>query len=347
MRRTTASPALVALSLVTGAVSQDSLSSKPGLAYIDTHEDDIDLLLSAKSSISWYYTWSLYASPEINATVPFVPLVHGLSDVSSLDSINDLPATSRYLLTVSNSRALIPGMSLTAYFNEPDGTTSSGGSSISPSDAAQAYIDSIVPLRTSSSRTWKISHPSVTGSDQGLAWLREFNSACWNIDPNNGCPADFIAMHWYGDFAGLASWLGTLREYYTTDSSSGAVDPDNMKYWFTEMALPQQSEDDTASMMNQSMNYLDGLDYVQAYAWYGAFRKGASADSFTGDNVALFNKKGALTDVGAMYLGGKKEGFKAGMTGSASAGLGRSGSGCGLIVFAAVATAFTVFMNLW
>lgn len=187
----------------------------------------------------------------------------------------------------------------------------------------------------------------MTGSDQGLTWLREFNAACWDIDPSNGCPTDFIAMHWYGNFAGLASWLGTLKDYYETDSSSGAVDTDSMKYWFTEMALPQQSEDDTAAMMNESMTYLDGLDYVQAYAWYGAFRKGASADSYTGDNVALFNKKGALTDVGAIYLGGKEEGFKAGMTGSASAVLGGSGSVGGLMVFAVIATAFTVSMNLW
>lgn len=154
-------------------------------------------------------------------------------------------------------------------------------------------------------------------------------------------------MHWYGDFAGLASWLGTLREYYVTNSSSGAVDPDDMKFWFTEMALPQQSEDDTVAMMNQSMAYLDGLDYVEAYAWFGAFRKGASADSYTGDNVALFNKKGALTDVGAMYLGGKEEGFKAGMKGSASAGFGGSGSVCGFMGLVVIATAFTVSMNLW
>ncbi|ROV87205.1 hypothetical protein VSDG_09941 [Cytospora chrysosperma] len=332
MRRSTTSPALVALSLVATVVSQDSaLSSKPGLAYIDTHEADIDLLLSAKSSISWYYTWSLYASTDINSTIPFVPLVHGLSDASSLSAIDNLPATSTHLLT----------------FNEPDGTTSSGGSSISPSDAAQAYISDIVPLRTSSSRSWKISHPSVTGSDEGLDWLRQFNAACWEIDSSNGCPTDFIAMHWYGDFAGLASWLGTLREYYVTNSSSGAVDPDDMKFWFTEMALPQQSEDDTVAMMNQSMAYLDGLDYVEAYAWFGAFRKGASADSYTGDNVALFNKKGALTDVGAMYLGGKEEGFKAGMKDSASAGFGGSGSVCGFMGLAVIATAFTVSMNLW
>ncbi|ROW17418.1 hypothetical protein VPNG_00847 [Cytospora leucostoma] len=329
MRRSRASSALWASILVTGVISQESaLSTKRGLAYISgSNEHDIDLLLSGKSYISWYYTWSLYASADINDSIPFVPLVHGLDEASAVNSIDDLPATSTQLLT----------------FNEPDGTTSSGGSSISPSDAAQSYINNIVPLRTSSSRSWKISHPCVTGSDSGLAWLREFISSCWAIDPENGCPTDFVALHWYGDFAGMASWLGTLREFYVTNSSNGAVDADSLQFWITEMALPQQSEDATVSMMNQSITYLDGLDYVQAYAWYGAFREDTSADSWTGDNVAYFTKKGALTDVGALYLGGKKEGFKAGMTGGATA------TGCGSLRFsilAVLATTFTVAMNM-
>lgn len=185
----------------------------------------------------------------------------------------------------------------------------------------------------------------MTGSDQGLTWLREFTAACWAIDPSSGCPADFVAMHWYGDFAGLASWLGTLKAYYEGDALSGVAE--GVSYWLTEVSLPQESGDDTVAMLNESMVYLDGLEYVEAYAWYGAFRRGASADSYTGDNVALFDKKGALTDVGAMYLGGKEEGFKAGMTGSASGGLVGRGSGCGFVVFVAAATVFAVSLNLW
>lgn len=105
MRQATANQALWALGLVTGVVCQEStLSSKQGLAYIsDSHEGDIDLILSAKSEISWYYTWSIYTSADINSTLPFVPLVHGLSDAASLDSIDDLPTTSTHILTVSTS----------------------------------------------------------------------------------------------------------------------------------------------------------------------------------------------------------------------------------------------------
>lgn len=338
MKRTTATSALRASILfLSFAISQaTNSSSKRGLAYIgDSNQGDINLLLSPDSRISWYYTWSANQVPDVNSTLAFVPLIHGVDDASSSDvqgAISALPATSTHLLA----------------FNEPDGTTSSGGSSISPSDAAQAYIDHIVPLRTSSSRSWNISHPSVTGSGNGLDWLRDFNSACWDIDPDNGCPTDFVALHWYGNFEGLASWIGTMREYYTNSSSSGAVDPDNLKFWITEMALPQQDEDDTVAMMNQSLSYLDGLDYVESYSWFGAFRKDNDVNGWVGDNVALFDDDGGLTDAGALYLGGEAAGFEEGMKGSAS-GLGGSGSGSGLLrasLLAVFAAAMTTVVNL-
>lgn len=337
MKRTTATSALGASILfLPFAVSQASGSaSKRGLAYIgDSHEGDINLLLSPNSRISWYYTWSANQVPNVNSTLTFVPLIHGLDDASSPDvqgAISALPATSTHLLA----------------FNEPDGTTSSGGSSISPSDAARAYIDDIVPLRTTSPRSWNISHPSVTGSGNGLDWLRDFNDACWDIDPDNGCPTDFVALHWYGNFEGLASWIGTMREYYTNTSNSGAVDPDNLKFWITEMALPQQDEDDTVAMMNQSLAYLDGLDYVESYSWFGAFRQDNDVNGWVGDNVALFDDDGGLTDAGALYLGGEAAGFEEGMKGSAS-GLGGSGSGSGLLrasLLAVAVAAMTTMVN--
>lgn len=307
MRRTT-NPARRALGIIpyiTAAVSQTTtLASKRGLAYLgDTHASDNNLLYSANSAIDWYYNWS--PNPIAGISLPFVPLIHGLDDAASstvMDTIANLPSTSTHLLS----------------FNEPDGTTSSGGSAISPSDAAQAYINDLVPLRTADTRTWNISHPATTGSSAGLAWLQEFNASCWTLAPDTGCPTDFVALHWYGDFAGLASWLGTLRDFYVGNTSAGATSED-LKFWITEMALPQEDEDATVAMMNESLTYLDGLDYVEGYAWFGVDRKGGSWDSYTGENVAVFNGKGALTDVGALYLGGQEDGFKAGMTGGGDA----------------------------
>ncbi|KAH6975432.1 glycosyl hydrolase catalytic core-domain-containing protein [Ilyonectria sp. MPI-CAGE-AT-0026] len=279
------------LSLVYGVSNS---SSKRGLAYHgDDHASDTEILLSENSTISWYYTWSLWPSDAINDTVPFVPLIHGLDDASDselVSRLDNLPASSTRLLS----------------FNEPDGETDTGGSSISAKDAAKSYMSNIAPLRKSTSsrsRKWDISYPSVTGSTRGLEWLRSFNDTCFDIS-DDGCPMDFVAVHWYGDYAGLVSWLGTLREFYNETY------PD-VSYWITEMALPKQDEEQTLAMMNDSLRYLDNLDYIQGYAWFGAFRAD-EANGWTGDSVSLFDDKGGLTELGVLYLGGEESGFEQG-----------------------------------
>lgn len=268
------------------------LPTKRGLAFHgDEHKGDNELLLSENSTISWYYTWSLWPSQYIGQSIPFVPLIHGVDDASDSElksRLNNLPSSSTHILA----------------FNEPDGELDTGGSSISPSDAAEAYLEFIAPLRDDS-RKWLISYPSVTGSSRGLDWLRDFNESCYEID-DNGCPMDFVAVHWYGDFPGLASWLGTLQDFYNESFPEA-------EYWITEMALPQQDGEATLAMMNESLRYLDELDSVAAYAWFGAFRSD-EANEWTGDEVSLFDGDGDLTELGALYLGGEERGFEEGMS---------------------------------
>ncbi|KAF9878439.1 hypothetical protein CkaCkLH20_03931 [Colletotrichum karsti] len=300
----------------TSAIAQSDLSSKRGLAYQgDDHEADAQILTSEKSLISWYYTWSTWPAQKLNNSIAFVPLIHGVDEAedSTLKSrLNNLPESSTRLLA----------------FNEPDGDTGSGGSSIDPEDAAKAYIEHIVPLRDSDSRKWEISHPVVTGSPQGLEWLRKFNESCYDID-DNGCPADFVAVHWYGDAVGLQNWLGSLRDFYNETSS-------DLKFWVTEMALPQQDSDATLAMMNQSLTFLDDADYVEGYAWFGAFRKD-EANGWTGKSVSLFDGDGGLTELGALYLGGDERGFEEGQKGEGS--FASSLTPTGLLLWVAMLTA--------
>ncbi|KAH9240135.1 glycoside hydrolase family 128 protein [Colletotrichum gloeosporioides 23] len=315
MRRTT--QALLVSLAASSAFAQSDISSKRGLAYKgDDHASDNQLLTSEKSLISWYYTWSTWPATNLNNSIPFVPLIHGIDEAedSSLTTrLNNLPSSSTHLLT----------------FNEPDGTTGSGGSSIDPEDAAKAYIEHILPLRDSDSRKWNISHPVVTGSPQGLEWLRKFNESCYDID-DNGCPTDFIAVHWYGDYVGLQNWLGSLRDFYNETSP-------NLKYWITEMALPQQDTDATFAMMNLSLSFLDDADYVDGYAWFGAFRKD-EANAWTGNKVSLFDDDGGLTELGAYYLGGDERGFEEGQKGNFASSLSPTRMLLWSAILAAVAT---------
>ncbi|KAF2845215.1 glycoside hydrolase family 128 protein [Plenodomus tracheiphilus IPT5] len=290
--------------LISTTLAQDS---KRGFAFIgDTHASD-NRLLSIESPLTWYYNWSPYPNNNLitSGSLEFVPMIHGIDatqDSRTEAVIKSLPSSSGHLLT----------------FNEPDGTTSSGGSSISPEDAARAYIDYVVPFRSGNSggRNWKVSHPSTTGSGNGLEWLRSFNESCYEIDQENGCLADFVAAHWYGGFPGLAGWLGTLDEFYNTNSTRN----EPVKIWVTELGLPQQDAEATVAMMNQTLPYLDNLAYVERYAWFGAFRVD-DANEWTGDGVALFDDDGGLTDLGALYMGNGYERGQKGEGGSAASGL--------------------------
>ncbi|KAK8038101.1 hypothetical protein PG994_014868 [Apiospora phragmitis] len=278
------------LPLVDADNKENKAQSKRGLAYQnDAHKADNKLLFSPESPVAWYYTWSLWPTPEVHDTraVEFLPLVHSTDDVADGDDfrqrLDGLPDSSTHLLT----------------FNEPDGDMGSGGSAIEPEDAARAYLDRLAPLRAGAGgRSWNVSHPSVTGSPRGLDWLRRFNASCWDLDRDRGCPADFVAVHWYGEYEGLVGWLDTLHDFYNSPSS----EKQQLKFWITEMALPQQGDEAALRMMNQKLPYLDGLDYVGGYAWFGVFRKGEEANAWTGDAVSLFDDEGGLTELGSLYL---------------------------------------------
>ncbi len=297
--------------LATSILAQSEPASKRGMAYIgdsDSHHADYDILLSTKSPITWYFTWSPVAAPadifpdDAESRLEFVPALPSTDNLdANIAALNRVPSSSKHLFT----------------FNEPDGSTDSGGSDINPDDAAKAYIEKIVPLRD----RFQISHPSVTGSPRGLEWLNDFNSSCWDIDSDNGCPADFVTAHFYGEFAGLSSWLDQLVEWY--NQSGSGIDKD-LKIWVKELGLPQADQNTTFAMMNQTLPYLDQLAYVEKYAWFGVFRP-KEANEWTGNGVALFQNDGGLSELGSYYLGGEANGFKVGQQGESSGGSGDTG----------------------
>ncbi|KAJ1330883.1 glycosyl hydrolase [Microdochium nivale] len=318
-------------------------SSKRGLSiHGNTATQDYNLFLQSNSPVAWYYTWSPWPNQYIekaaatnNKKIEFLPLLHG---VSNLDS--DIARLSRADIT--------PGRLLT--FNEPDGELSTGGSGITPQDAARAYVDKIMPLRKGSKEggKWLISHPVVTGSPRGLDWLRDFCEACEDINGDNGgCPTDFVAAHWYGEFLGLQGWLGQLREFYADPKHSFRPDlapsggggsrrgrnagrqdsgGKELEIIVTEMGLPQQDAQATQSMLNQTIPFLDGSSWVSGYSWFGLFREGsADATGWAGEAVAMLDGNGGLTEIGAMFLGGQQAGYAPGE----SIGGDQSGDGSG------------------
>ena len=87
----------------------------------------------------------------------------------------------------------------------------------------------------------------------------------------------------------MASYLGQIRALYPSTP-----------IWVTEYADPNVSLDDTQGFLNETLSYLDRLEYVERYSYFGSFR---SEDSNVGTNAAMLDKDGGLTDLGAWYLG--------------------------------------------
>lgn len=239
---------------------------------------DLAKLVEPGSPVKWYYTWSLFPNNYLKANkgdVKFFPLVNPDQANSGLaNTLSGLHAGSDHLLT----------------FNEPDIPAANGGNPIEPARAAQLYLDFIAPLRE---KGWKVSHPVVSGSPQGRAWLQQFRDACL-ARTSAGCASDFVSVHWYGPLDGLKDHLEQLRGFYSPVANG-------MKFYITELAVPGASESENLALLQGAAPYLEGLDYVEGYAWFGSFRQ-SDANGWTGPGVALLNNNGDLTSVGRYYV---------------------------------------------
>lgn len=189
--------AAAAAATAVSAQATYSTSAKRGLVFVPSakHVADNQIWVEGTSDISWYYNYNVQPSATYaNRTqeeFEFVPMLWSTSTTFATDV-----------------QALISGgrnISHVLAYNEPDGTTATGGSAILPATAAANWISQIEPLRKLGV---KAGAPAVTGSSGGFTWLDSFFTACSSLGTN--CTVDFIPIHWYGDFSGLASHMGQV-----------------------------------------------------------------------------------------------------------------------------------------
>jgi len=125
--------------------------------------------------------------------------------------------------------------------------------------------------------------------------LTECSKLISTADNQRNCTYDFVTIHWYGNFEGLASHMG---EY-------SAAFP-NKTMWITEYNDNNQDLKTTQSFYNTSAEYFDRLESVERYSYFGAFRSDVSN---VGPNAAMLSVNGSLTDIGAWYLGRQATGI--------------------------------------
>lgn len=220
-------------------------SSKRGLVHISDSATPIDdsIWTSSPSDLTWYYNYLETPSTVYESTsLAFIPMLWGApsttSDTSFLQSIKS---------QINNGSNITYVMS----FNEPDGTSLTGGSDVDATTAAAVWKTNLEPLRK---LNVSLGAPAVTGGSTGWTWLQEFFTAC-----DGGCHPDFLPVHWYGSFDGLASHITEIFDVYP-----------NMTVWVTEFALTNATLADTQSFFNQSCEYFDGLRFVLSRIFYAA-----------------------------------------------------------------------------
>jgi hypothetical protein len=188
----------ILLASVATAAETYRSSTKRGLVFVPSdkgHVADNQIWVEQGSDLSWYYNYqatpSATYSNRTQEDFEFVPMLWSPS--------NTFGSTVKGLISGGRNITHVLG------YNEPDGTTSTGGSNIDPVTAATNWIQEIEPLRQMGV---KAGAPAVTGSQRGFEWLTSFFSACASQGTN--CTADFFPVHWYGDFQGLASHMGQI-----------------------------------------------------------------------------------------------------------------------------------------
>lgn len=207
LRQTLWRAGILAVHLALTASAGPLASPKRGLVFTpnETFPADNTIWTTQPSDLTWYYNYEPNPS-SVFKSMPqsefeFVPMMWGApsdpTDTTFLQTIQQL--INKDKINITNVLS----------FNEPDGPFQWGGSNIDADVAAQAWVSNIEPLRAMGIR---VGLPACTGAPSGLAWLKFFLESCSKVlsdgGPTKNCTYDFVTLHWYGGFEGLASHMG-------------------------------------------------------------------------------------------------------------------------------------------
>ncbi|KAI0793109.1 glycosyl hydrolase catalytic core-domain-containing protein [Irpex lacteus] len=252
-------------------------TSKAGLAWPNGDYENIQQFESSK--VSWYYTWSPHCI-DIADNLECVPMLWGTQQET------DFNGTIQSTIDSHNVKAVLG-------VNEPN---EQGQSNLSPEDAANLWKQCLEPLRTE--KNVRLGSPAPSSNPNGVTWMQDFLNAC-----NGGCTVDFIAIHYYD--VNATDFQRYVQQYHTTF---------NLPIWVTEWACqnfnngPQCSPEDIQQFMSQTQSFMDATDYVERYAWFGAFKdlQGVNPED------ALMDTQGRITELGRQYVGSGQNGSAAG-----------------------------------
>jgi len=240
--------------------------SKRGLCWPTDNTDPVFPFTKPGSRISWLYNWSPQATA--NATsIDFVPMQWNHVN------IDDLPGKTQ----AANATTIIA-------FNEPELPDQSN---MTPELAAREWLRCIEPMRRAGVRCGS---PGISSAPHGVGWLQDFLRRI----RAEGSDVDFLCLHWYG------VELGQFYDYLW--SARFQVD-ERKPVWITEFASTNWDRDaplgrgHVEGFMRESVRYLDSLEWVERYAWFGAMRDAGTVGRW----ARMLDDEGRLTDLGRAY----------------------------------------------
>lgn len=261
----TSTPSKSSSTSTSGSIPTSTLkTSKRGLAFStgDT-PGDLNNANQTNSVITWQYDWgSIPATYITDSHIEYVPMQWGSYNAGAFSNAVKSQGAKTILA-----------------FNEPDAANQAN---IPAKEAASIWQQFLEPLKASGVR---LGGPAVTASGTGIPWLIDFFSACSN------CSVDFIPLHWYGE------GVGNFYQYLWSIHGQFPSKP----IWVTEYACTSTNETVIADFLNQSITYLDSLDWIERYAWFGFYRETQGTQFSTG----LLDNVGGLNDLGQRYVGAK------------------------------------------
>ena len=256
-------------------MSTPSTPSKRGICWPTTNTDPAFVFTKPPSKVTWLYNWSPHPTP--NCSLQFTPMQWNHINIDALPSLfpPSSPSCPPCLLA----------------FNEPELPSQAN---MPAALAAAEYLRVIEPLRRRP-HPIRCGTPGISSAPDGVVWLKEFLA----LVRAGGGDVDFYALHWYGET------LGQFYDYlWSTYYQLGADRP----VWVTEFAPTNWSvesplgREHVEEFCRESCKYLDGLEWVERYAWFGAMRAGDIGN--VGRWAAMMDEGGRLTELGRGYRDG-------------------------------------------
>jgi hypothetical protein len=244
------------------------MSSKRGLCWPNENQDPVHPFTKPGSKITWLYNWSPNPTPDSDS-LDFIPMqwnAVGIEDLAS--KLDSHPSPTKTAIA----------------FNEPELPDQSN---MTASDAAAAWLAHFEPLRQ---RGIRCGSPGISSAGHAVSWLADFLAQI----RAGGSDIDFYCLHWYG------TDLGGFYDYIW--SSHHQLGPDK-PVWITEFAATNWNVDSplerehVENFARESCKYLDSLDWVERYAWFGPMRDCGTVGRW----ARMLDDEGGLTELGKMY----------------------------------------------